>query len=595
MNNKINATINKFYKNEKQKKLSFLGGVVNKSQKAFLPFKKIGIIEVGASFSIDINYSPYNTIKSNNNISVNTESFDKEKKYNNIRHELYNKINKNNFHKILVYVAIGIREGSKLSYLHCVENKLIKHQIIVDRKYILNKDDILNSHKEKCFGYYENRESAIECIELIIKKIESLNSELETISKELNCNSKYKKGTYTLDIKNYEKSTYYGKLLISREKIYQLLGEFPSLNFLNGLKHLLEHDKKIQSKHFKEMLNLSFDVDCYFSDIFNSVFETQNDEIYQKERTEKLKKEKERLLSKENRKKKNPLTRIFNKSIKNEENINDLVIDDKNKLEADVSIISNQTLYLYDFLQKNTEKSAFKFYAEQIEDRKIYKVFGDLKKLIEIESIKISSDNSISSIEKKEKLIDIKNKLTLINETFSLLIKEEEFIDDVYIKGFNNQVYFAKKGAGRIYLEEDLKNIPREYYYTAYKLLNALISGDYIGVTTKKYFTGKNKDSLFEVKLDMLRLFYYNLGNDNYQVIMLSVKKADKPKVLTEKVKSRVLNTNVELTELKYKIANNLLTEECLDLENDISEKLLSTLYLDKKEVEQVKVKTRNK
>lgn len=583
----------------KKRNLSFLCATKKRKIPSCIPFQKIGEVNVGEDFIVNIKYTPYvdEDGEKSYDITVSTNHFIKEKNYRKICTKLYNVYHKNKFNKFMTQFAICVREGCKAAHVVDVRESLVYHQKRINRKYLLQKKDILFKHKACNFSYYQNRESAIKCIDIIIEKIEELTYELEVVNSLFESNPRYVKGEHLLDVKNHTQAAYYGKLLITREQTNKLLRELPRLNFLTGLKFLLENDKKIQSKHFNEMLNLSIDEDNYFADIFTNVFETQNDEIFQKEREALLKKEREEALFKESRKKQNILNKLFNKNVKTEEKEEVKIIKtevEEVETEEETLEISNLTAYLYDLIESKENYELFKNSIDQIENKNIYKVFADLKKLIEIDYKEISINDNISVEEKENKLFYISSKLILIEETLNQLTDEEEVLVTLIDEEEEyNQIHFAKKSAGRIYLEEDLKLIPNEYYSTAYKLLNALATGDYQGVKTKKYITGKSKEGLFEVKLDALRLFYYNLGNNNYQVILIAIKKADKPKVLVEKVKNRIVNTSVELNELKENLENNTLTESYIDNENDICVNLLNTLMSNKDEMDYPVVRTK--
>lgn len=572
-------------------------------------FKKIGIIDISNDFTVNIKYLT-DTNESGeivDDIEVFVEKFAYEKAYRKIGKKIFCEYNGNAKKKILTSFGIAFREACKAGCVSEVSYLLKCHLKNQDKKLFLNKKDIIVKHKACGYKYYQNRESAIKCIDLLIKKIEFLNNELDNINDRFDCTPKYKMGSTSIQVKNHKTAAYYGKLLISREKINQLIQEFPSINFLNGLKFLLENDRKIQNKHFNEMLNLTFDENNYFANIFTNVFETQNDEIFQKEREEQLKREKELLLIKEKSKKNNLLTKIFHKPGKREKIKKiDIIAEDvvskkdvvsKNKIFE----ISSQATYLYDLLNTSLNADFFVNYICELEHKNVYKILSDLKKLIEIDYIEISNKLDLSFDEKQDKLILIGSKLMLINDTLCNLKENEVEVltENIEEKCESNVIHFAKKSAGRIYLEEDLKDVPFEYYTCAYKLLNALATGNYNGVTTKKYFNGKNKEGLFEVKADMLRLFYHNLGNNNYLVIMLSVKKADKPKVLVQKVKKRVVNTNDELNLIKDQLDALSVDPIYIDSANLICENLLSILSCDvsfnKDKMEDVLVKKKIK
>ncbi|MCM1052919.1 MAG: hypothetical protein NC483_02975 [Ruminococcus sp.] len=155
------------------------------------------------------------------------------------------------------------------------------------------------------------------------------------------------------------------------------------------------------------------------------------------------------------------------------------------------------------------------------------------KELLSYTKLYLDCENEEEALEVKAIMDEIKLKISCLLE----LKEVEELISGA--KSDNN-LFFLTSGNGDVIFYNSLFNIPFEYYFRIYELLESLKNGNFRRVkrvVSKPYF---------EVRLDMIRILFDKLSDGNYIIIDIFIKRNS-----TKKYKERLKNRTKQYLQLK--------------------------------------------
>ena len=184
-----------------------------------------------------------------------------------------------------------------------------------------------------------------------------------------------------------------------------------------------------------------------------------------------------------------------------------------------IEILRNQ---YYEAIQLLQDEEDIKNALPQPEFTSFFQImYGLIEKLSLVEKELIKELNKIDN-QDKEMLEYLKEELELNNFKKSLcekLIREamkEEQEEEIAEKGSPKNLIFATTGRGKVYLEEDLKDIPEEYYVEIIECLESLKNG-FIESNEVKGKSLKNNarlKGLHEIKKFKIRVGYLNFSEN---------------------------------------------------------------------------------
>lgn len=392
----------------------------------------------------------------------------------------------------------------------------------------------------------ELKQMVIAILEEMLCCKEEYKEALKEINIKLRDKIIMKNGKYHVKGKTIEEQDYIISLIKNKEMLTELNNILPLEGEMKKIIHFLNNDIFIASKYLKILLDIQMeDVEEYHS-LFVEVIVHHNLIVKVKDCLEEYQRETKRKNIKKYKvpKKIDVLERV--------DVSNELINNEDDEIEE----ISAQAQYYNQMLESEEYSKVVRNELSKQVKLNDYKCIIDLKYLIEEEQgILLNSDQY-----DKAKIEKINSKLVLIHE----ILTEKDNIEEVSEpnEDYENQLYFAPKGCERIYIEEDLKNIPDEYYDNVYKLLNAIKTNNFSGIENKKITNNGTLSNLRELKIFKLRLFYRLLGSNNIQIIMLSMKKSDADKLLLSRMVTRYAKTNKNYLYLKKRIYDNTLEKE---------------------------------
>ncbi|MFI3260915.1 MAG: hypothetical protein R3Y13_04295 [bacterium] len=432
----------------------------------------------------------------------------------------------------------------------------------------------------------ENKLVLIEALDSIIYQVNMYKEQLNELNKDLKHNVTYVDGAYTCSGYSIAELQELEYLLDIRENLKMLLNDLPSVKSLEGIKYLVINDKEIKEKHYKLLSNLPKDEGMALGMIFQSIFNIHNREIEMLKRAEKAKKEEQ--IQEESVEKEEVVVEEIILKIEDEleesieEDYQEEIEDKIESIDESSSNISDIVKYYYQLLE-NIENYFLAFTElNKLVENDEYKIIYELKKLLLNDYKEYSNISGREYIEEKEYnkcLSEIEIKLEIIEK----LLKNQDISEEIESNNQNeeNRLFFAKTKQNRVYVEDELKNIPDGYMESAYKLLNGLITNDTKGLEVKKITNNNKLSSLWELKIYKVRLYYLLLGNNNVQVIMLSMKKSTNDKLLLNQLKLRVQSVNDSYEELKDRILKDKVTPEEIEEEKEILDRIIQKMNIE--------------
>ena len=146
--------------------------------------------------------------------------------------------------------------------------------------------------------------------------------------------------------------------------------------------------------------------------------------------------------------------------------------------------------------------------------------------------------------------------------------KEDEMIEAESERVPKKNIIFATTNNGNVYVENDIKTLPEEYYESLLKMLQNLQNGieENNSEKAKSMRTiDKKMSGIHSVKEFKIRLYYKRLSPDTVYVFMIQMKKSDNDALYRKEIINRASQINMQYEELKKQIK-----------EPEIKEKLIS-------------------
>lgn len=418
----------------------------------------------------------------------------------------------------------------------------------------------------------------------ILEEMDEYRNELVEELTEINSllvNKIYRrKGEFYFTASSEEEAMLVNEIYLRRQEINGILNFLPSKKEIKSLIYLIEHKKEIKQKQYNIFTNLKFDLENEYNDLFMLFFKKYNykinlhkiinDEISQ------FKTNLEQILVDFTIKTEDDIVDI--NEVINEEKVKTIVKEVKKEVKTKKELSTIASNYYNLLMDSNNYNQVFLDLKNMV-NRNDYKVINELNKIFKNEYflIKKSKELNENNDEYEQMLIEIWNKLILLDEVIA--IKPEEILIPKTI----NQPFLARTNLNNIYIKEDLKSIPKEYYDSAKKLIEALLNNNFSGLENKKFTSNNKLENLWEVKIYKVRLFYLILGNNNVQLLMISMKKSQNDKLLTDRLKQRLQITNENYNYLKQRIINGEITQTEIQEENMMLDEILNTLSTPKK------------
>ena len=253
-----------------------------------------------------------------------------------------------------------------------------------------------------------------------------------------------------------------------------------------------------------------------------------------------------------------------------------------------IEILRNQ---YYEAIQLLQDEEDIKNALPQPEFTSFFQImYGLIEKLSLVEKELIKELNKIDN-QDKEMLEYLKEELELNNFKKSLcerLIKEarkEEQDEEIAEKGSPKNLIFATTGSGKIYLEEDLKDIPEEYYIDIIECLESLKNG----FTENNEIKGKSLKNnarlkgLHEIKQFKIRIGYINLDPNLTFVILAKTKKSDNSSQDRGDLINRNSKVGAEFQKLKELIKDENKKTELIEKNQEIENNLIEYLNKNKR------------
>ena len=156
--------------------------------------------------------------------------------------------------------------------------------------------------------------------------------------------------------------------------------------------------------------------------------------------------------------------------------------------------------------------------------------------------------------------------------------KEEELLSEQTEQKIAKNIIFATTNSGNIFLENDIKTLPEEYYEPIIQKLQDLQNGVEENNTEKARAmrsVNKKMAGIHELKDFKVRLFYKRLSKDTVYVIMVRMKKSTNEAKDRKEVIDRSSKINNQYEGLKKQIKDPTKKQELI-LKH---EQILSELY----------------
>lgn len=129
--------------------------------------------------------------------------------------------------------------------------------------------------------------------------------------------------------------------------------------------------------------------------------------------------------------------------------------------------------------------------------------------------------------------------------------KSLEIIENIEEDEDKRNLLFLKKN-DKVYIESDMKDIPEEYYERVYTLIDTFRNGTLNKDSIRQLVSNNKFRTYRELRDDQVRIVYKEVGNNNYLILGVGVKKDNVDyKLLTRLTKRYKDLTDDEIEELK--------------------------------------------
>ena len=223
----------------------------------------------------------------------------------------------------------------------------------------------------------------------------------------------------------------------------------------------------------------------------------------------------------------------------------------------------------YDGIANLTDEKDIRTFLPSPEFTNFYPIVsGLLDKLVVkqqklVEFLNDETDEEYREIYYEElSLVDLKIKICKERLLEASKIEEEEKTAD---NEESKKIVFALTSSGKSYIEQDLKNIPEEYYPEIFDCFKDIENGrkEENGEISRAFNTNNKKlKGMHEIKRFKIRLVYQILDKNVIYVMIVRQKKADNDSVDREELINRKKATTEEFENLRFMINNNQLPDE---------------------------------
>lgn len=231
------------------------------------------------------------------------------------------------------------------------------------------------------------------------------------------------------------------------------------------------------------------------------------------------------------------------------DNLYDLIVKFKDENEL---ILSNLPVYDQNIYSEKEYKKLYYDLMKKIQNE----IYSNVK-LIEDEDFYFDIDCKESIIKEYQQYLELY--LVCRNYFENELEKQNELLDDNIIAVDNKvpkvNVLFSKSGDST-YFENDLKNVPEEYYDKVIYLLNVKKYGETTQVEDKQLLNHKKFKQFRELRDDQIRIIYKSIGQNSIIILGIGVKKADSDRVMYNRLTSRPIEVNIDNLSEELDIAN---------------------------------------
>lgn len=220
-----------------------------------------------------------------------------------------------------------------------------------------------------------------------------------------------------------------------------------------------------------------------------------------------------------------------------------------------------------------------------------FPIIKGIIELLEKEIFEVEQElKEISSLE-SEMLEYIKEelKILLFKKTICITLlekgQEDKTIEEEAQKTPNKNIIFATTESGNICIENDLKNIPEEYYYEVEDSLRKLQEGFLeTNIEKGKQLKSTNKIvGLHEIIHFKVRVTYRILSNDTIYVLMAKMKKSTWDARDRKETIDRATQRNKQYKRLKKEIKDPIKKEELIQEHKKTLDRLLGHLEHNKR------------
>lgn len=172
----------------------------------------------------------------------------------------------------------------------------------------------------------------------------------------------------------------------------------------------------------------------------------------------------------------------------------------------------NVVLEEFDYLFKNILNKLIDDLVESVTDISNVDMYKELKLTI------VKEYNSTLNLYNAVKRFYIEERQALENKNNS-----NENVEEIV----NKLIYFYPSQSQKSYIENDLKNIPEEFYYDVMKLLKNLKKNNLNSNNSKRFNGNKKLKKFLELRDDQLRIMCRKIIDNNYLVLGIFQKQDD--------------------------------------------------------------------
>lgn len=146
--------------------------------------------------------------------------------------------------------------------------------------------------------------------------------------------------------------------------------------------------------------------------------------------------------------------------------------------------------------------------------------------------------------------------------------KEEEIAQE------ENHLFFATSNS-KAYVEKDILDIPEEYYQRVKKLIEGFKFGTLNDHNIENFVSNSKLKGYRKLKEDQIRIVYRPLGNNNYLILGIMLKKSDRANKDYIKIINRDYNYDIsdEFTYSEQKIENETIYNNLIEYLDEYSRK----------------------